>query len=420
MYPFITPGIFISQPFGDFLVTVIPARVLLDTAYSDRLTATPQTDGTYVLSGSQRELLEPRLRNIGVFLDSGAAAFPNSIILAANYREEDGMIEDDEAVKWGIGEVDAKGSTLLTIPKPLKLAPIIDGQHRLFSYNYVHNINRLDMPLVCSIYFDLPKPYQAFLFATINANQRSVSKSQTYELFGYNIEDEPEQKWTPEKLAVFITRKLNSDPDSPFYRHIIVPADNDMSLNKKEILQANDWAVSLSTVVEGILRLLTPNPKKDAYTMAGPVRYEGQDRTVLTPAQKPENYPLRTLYLSKSDDLIYSAIKNYFKAVNKLFWNNASSSSYIFKTVGIQALFDVARPIMASSVANKDIRPDVFESYLGASASIDFSDRAFHASGTGRQLIRTSIQLCLGVRTLDSIRDEEDRNLFRRICSIHE
>ena len=96
MYPFNSVGIGVEQPFGRFIVTAVPARVLLETAYSDRLTAARQEDGGYKLSGSQRALTEPRLKDIGQFINTGAACFPNAIILAANYREEDGLEEEDE------------------------------------------------------------------------------------------------------------------------------------------------------------------------------------------------------------------------------------------------------------------------------------------------------------------------------------
>jgi hypothetical protein len=46
------------------------------------------------------------------------------------------------------------------------------------------------MSLVCSVYFDLPRPFQAQLFATINSTQKRVDRSLTYELFGYNIVEE--------------------------------------------------------------------------------------------------------------------------------------------------------------------------------------------------------------------------------------
>jgi len=174
---------------------------------------------------SLRGTRERRLKQIGQFIDSTSASFPNSIILAANYRADDGLIEEEGNNKWSLS-IDKNGLTgTLVIPTHLKLAPIIDGQHRLFGFNYAKAQGTLDMPVLCAIFFDLPKPYQAFLFATINANQRPVSKSLTYELFGYNVEDESPEKWTPEKLAVFLTRKLGTDPESPFRNHITIAAE---------------------------------------------------------------------------------------------------------------------------------------------------------------------------------------------------
>ena len=194
-YPFTRPGFIVSQPFGEFFVATIPARILLDVAYSDRLTADRQPDGSYTLGGSQRPLVERRLKEIGQFIDAPSASFPNSVILAANYRADDGLIEEEDSRKWSLS-IDENGLTgTLSIPTHAKLAPIIDGQHRLFGFNYATAQVRLDMPLLCAVFFDLPKPYQAFLFATINANQRPVSKSLTYELFGYNVEDESPEKW---------------------------------------------------------------------------------------------------------------------------------------------------------------------------------------------------------------------------------
>lgn len=416
MYPFKSPGFLVTQPFGTFILTVLPARVLLDTAYSDRLKAIPQPHGTYRLDGSQRELMEPRLKDIGRFIDTGSSAFPNTIILAANYREEDGVIEEEEGRKWRFnGPSDGSFGTL-EIPQRVKLAPIIDGQHRLFGFNFTEKRERLDMPLACAVYFDLPKPYQASLFATINANQRPVSKSQTYELFGYNVEDESPEKWTPEKLAVFLSRKLNTEEDSPFHNHIVIAAENDLSPSLAEARRSGGWAVSTATIVEGIVRLISSNPKLDAYKMAGAVRYEGRNRAVLEPAKDPSKTPFRMLYIEKSDDLLYAGVKNYFTAIASILWQDAAPNSYIRKTVGVQALFDVSRPLLYEAVQLKDLQIARFKSRLSPVARVDFSDPIFHASGTGRQYIRTSIELCLGLRELSSV--QRDQEQFRRVCKL--
>jgi hypothetical protein len=72
-------------------------------------------------------------------------------------------------------------------------ASIIDCQHRMKGFEYIENESRLEMDLLCSVFFDLPNPYQAYLFATINGNQKRVDKSLALEQFGYYIENEKKE-----------------------------------------------------------------------------------------------------------------------------------------------------------------------------------------------------------------------------------
>ena len=101
-YPFKTPSIHITQPIGEFFIASFPARILLETAYSHRLEAEQIEDGTYNLKGSQRKLLEPRLKQIGQYINTVESAFPNTIILAANYRQDDGKLEEKYRRKDGM------------------------------------------------------------------------------------------------------------------------------------------------------------------------------------------------------------------------------------------------------------------------------------------------------------------------------
>lgn len=413
-YPFTRSGLIVAQPFGEFFVTSIPARVLLDVSYSDRLTAERRSDGSYSLRGSQRQQAERRLKEIGQFIDSPSASFPNSIILAANYREDNGLIEEEENVRWRLESAEEGSTGTITVPTATKLAPIIDGQHRLFGYNYAQDTN-LDMPLLCAVFFDLPKPYQAFLFATINANQRPVSKSLTYELFGYNVEDEPPQKWTPEKLAVFITRKLLTDSGSPFHNHITIAAENDFAPRMAQVRKKLGWAVSTATVVEGIVNLISRNPKQDAYKLGGRINYEGKNRSILQD-DAPDSRPLRRLYIANSDEIIFAAVRNFFTAVNNVLWKNPSADSYIRKTVGIQALFDLLRSFVEEMVHKRDFRVQTFEEKLKPATRIDFADSFFQTSGTGRQRIRNTLQICLGIKTLEEMTsDHED---YKRLTGL--
>src|SRR5688572_17653880 len=96
-YPLELKALVVQQPIGVFYVTVIPAHVLLDVAFSDVLSASlPVGADSYELDGTQRLVQPTRIKSIADYINRTDSAFPNSIIIAANYRKEDGMLEDDE------------------------------------------------------------------------------------------------------------------------------------------------------------------------------------------------------------------------------------------------------------------------------------------------------------------------------------
>src|SRR5258707_15805855 len=80
--------------------------------------------------------------------------------------------------------------------------------------------------------------------------------------------------------------------------------------------------------------------------------------------------PLRQLYISMSDDIIYTGIQNFFVAVNTILWTNVNPDAYIRKTVGIQALFDVAQRLIGEMVGRKDFRLTQFEERIRPARSI--------------------------------------------------
>lgn len=411
-YPITVPAIRVVQPLGVFYVVALPARVLLDTAYSDRLRAKRIHGGqSYELQGAQRELLTPRLREIGAYISTEESTFPNSIILAPNFDPESGQQEDDANIRWRVDEcesADAPGGKffILTIPSPAALAPIIDGQHRLFGFNYCDRSERLDEQLVCSIFIDLPKPFQAFLFATINSNQRPVNKSQTYDLFGYNIEKEPPESWSPDKLAVFLARKLNSEEDSALRGRILIAADNDFAMSRSEAKRQGLWMVSMAVVVEGISRLVSQNAKRDRTALLRLPAGE-RKREMLSSESPSDKAPLRQLYLESNDKVVFAAVKNFFSAADKIFWSRCKSESFICRTVGIQALFDTLTELCREGLQKKTFSIQFFEERLSRAGDIDFSGRFFqNASGSGRQTIRTCLLLRLGFRTPDELPEE--------------
>ena len=396
--PFLTlPALRLRQPIGVFYATSIPAARLLDLCFTDKIRAIPRDVG-YGLAGSQRERVDRRLREIGRYINTREAAFPNSIILAANYRSDSGVIETDDALRWRVEELNADEGVRLIVPTDTPLAAIIDGQHRLFGFTRAET-DRHDMSILCSVFLDLPRPFQAYLFATINSTQKPVDRSQTYELFGYNVEHEPATEWSPDKLAVFLARKLNTDPDSPFYNRILVSAENDMVLSRAEARAAGRWMVSMATVVGGIARLISTSPKEDADLLRTDQR---TDRTKLAAQRPRDRSPLRQLYLETRDKVLYMAVVNFFFSAFSLAGpddHNAERESFLTKTVGIQALFDVLRELAAPALERRDFSRESFIEKLRPLAVIDFSYNGFQqASGQGRSLLRRVILLALGTR----------------------
>lgn len=406
-FPYVTKALKVEQRLGTFYLAVLPAELLLQVAASDRMSAHMNEDGSgYHLEGTQRVIQDKRLRDIADYINRMDAAFPNSIIVAANYDLSTGFdqgeleyIEEEisglpitDSRVWSV-EDGEDGCLTLTIPTPEKLAAVIDGQHRLFSFAYAQADAMRSMDMVCSIYLDLPKALQAQIFATINSTQKRVDRSLTYELFGYNVSEEDEEYWTPDKLAVFFTRRLGTDSDSPLRGKIMVAPKKDEALTM--LSREADWRVSTAVVVDGILRLFSANPKRDANLMR---KGEASPRSELRSGPKDKS-PLREVFIDVNDALIYKLVLNYLKACDEVFWRGAKEDSFIFKTIGVQAVFDILRKIAGDAYEAKDISVDYFTGRLSHAGDIDFSGERFrNPSGSGRTLIRKTIEEAIGLK----------------------
>jgi DNA phosphorothioation-associated DGQHR protein 1 len=393
------PVLEVVQPLASFFVFKIKASDLLKIAFPEEL---QYRNENKELIGSQRKLDTKRLEDVAKYINTAEMAFPNAIILACNYLPEEGIITEDPAIRW---RIENKGQgQLLVIPTQKPLAAIVDGQHRLKAFMFA-DPDRSSVELLCSVYFDLPNSYQAQLFATINSNQKRVDKSLAFEQFGFNIGDEPEKSWTPEKLAVFLSRRLNSDSASPFFAHIkLAPKDAHSYLVD---VSASNWFVSTATIVEGILSLITSNPKRDRVEMQLYKAWFGRSRTQLI--QFVDTSPLRQEFINENDALIYAKTKDFFVCVKRMLWTSEASSNYIRKTVGIQALFDFLRKVLTTK-SNVD-----FADMLGRVSHVDFNDNFFQASGVGRSRVRNLLLYANGMVEEEAIarRPTEFENIAR-------
>lgn len=385
----------VVQPLGEFYIAKIKARDLLKISTSQ--VARYDKEGNII--GHQRPIDPDRLKAIAKFIQSEEMSFPSSIIIAANVNAF-GIIYDDEDNRWKIEPTNISDIYELDIPEHCISSLIIDGQHRLKAFEEDSlDDNCRDIELVCSIFFDLPGAYQAYLFATINGNQKRVDKSLALELFGINIDNEPRNTWSPEKLAVYITRKFNFTKGSPLAGKIRLAPLSDADIDKSK------WLLSTAAMVEGITKLISSNPQRDRDELTRKRKfYENKTRTVLKDIS--DKSVLRDLYIENRDDEIYSILFNYFSSINKILWSNAEQNSIINKTIGISALYDVLK-----SLLEKDKSISDFDECIEKLVCIPYTDNYFSLSGKGKTRLKRVMKYHIGLITQQELKEEDMEHL---------
>lgn len=394
-------GIKVSQPLGDFFIAKIKARDLLEISTAS--VARYNKEGKIV--GNQRPLKLPRLKAIANFIKSAEMSFPTSILIAANVDCEGNIIED-QPKRWVISPTSILDCFEIEIPEGIS-SLIIDGQHRLNAFSYTEERFK-DIELVCSIFFDLPNPYQAYLFATINGNQKRVDKSLALELFGYDVEDKPSNTWSPEKLAVYLTRKFNFKDNSPLYQRIkLAPLFSSIETT----IDKNKWLLSTAAMVEGIMHLISSNPQKDRDFLAMKRSLWSStgtrsDLKKMENGNKRDTSVLRNLYIENKDEEIYEIIFNYFVAVKNILWQNATKDSIITKTIGIAVLFDLLKAI----IENDGIQ-DSYEKYIQSISDINYTSDYFSLSGGGKAKLRRILKYKLGFLSYENLTEADTKFL---------
>lgn len=386
------PAIAVSQPIGDFFLCSISAETLLQVTYSIPATMTREGGMFSGIFGNQRAKSKARHKQIGEYIDENGSSFPNTIILSANYQD-DGNYVEDETLRWHASK-EKNGFFVLTIPTNERLASIIDGQHRLEGFKYISKPERLKMGIPCAVFINLPRDYQARIFATININQKRVDKSLAYQLFGYDLNESNADKWPPDMLGVYLARVLEGKKGSPFKDHIKLALLEEEDERVKRDVDTPHWEVSVACLVEGITRLISSKPAVDRSALAsGKI----DDRSQL----ESDSTPLRHLYLEGKDKTLMDLITDYFNVVDEMLWQKQSDGSFIRKTVGVLALFDVLRDaLIAGNIKIDDVNNTTRLLFKNAKG-IDFGDDFFHASGAGRVRIRNVLKTLVGLSSKD-------------------
>lgn len=348
------PCIRVDQPIGTFFISSIKASLLKKVTYSRKVDFEDSS-----LVGNQRKLSVQRIKEIKEFLSSKNATIPNTIILSANYYEDDSL-EVDSYKRWS---VEKNGDVYeLTIPdEKLQICSIIDGQHRINGFEDTN----IEMDLPCSIFIDLPPSLQAYVFATINFNQKKVDKSLAYQLFGYQLDESNRLSWSPDILAVKLSREFNTD--GPFKGRI--------KLIHNEALVEDSWTISSAAFIDGVVSLISPNLKKDKY-IVNKLKIVGiGSRSDL---KGNARYPLRQYYIEGNDSAIYEIIKRYFQALEETLWAGKNDANIVFRAIGISAQFLLLKELILNEKVVLDKQLD-FHGVLGPLADIDLDDEYFSA-----------------------------------------
>ena len=388
------PAIKVAQPLGIFYSVSIPANILKIITYAARAKYKKEGIFNKVLSpitGTQRDHDEKREKEIAAYIDSTESALPNTIILGANIEESGALASETD--RWHAKET-GEGFYKLIIPTDRALASVIDGQHRLNGCNWAE---RKNYNLICSVYLDLPAPYHAYLFATINANQKKVDRSLAYDLYGFNLDKEPRRIWSPEKLAVYLVRKINAS-EGPFKDRIILGAQVEEELD--------NGIISLAALVDSILSMISSNPKHDR----DKILYHRNDNGRKALTLKKYSPPLRSLYVNEYDDRIESLIYNFINLTNDVVFTSQPTRSYITKTVGIQAMFDWFKCYL--QVYGTDFNSSDLSEKLKIISSIDFTDNFYTASGLGRSRMKNVMLVNTGLKALDALVSSQDYECY--------
>ena len=389
VYPLRFPLIQVGrQTIGVFYAASIPASLLCKVAFSVKAI---YSEGA--LTGTQRKIKEERTSLIADYIDSKNCAFPNSVILGANFTESGDYIDSLKS-QWSVEteELDnGMKSYTLVIPSEEKAVSIIDGQHRLdgFRKHFSRKGSPTDMDLLCSIFFDTPSPVQAEIFATINYNQKPVDKSLAYQLFGYSLDKKSSTEWEPDNLALHIARIFDKEEDSPFYGMIKSGAiEKGMPRESR-----HGFILSTAAIVEGVVKLFSSNPIKDRYKINKKSLFEkGRDRI----KNERSSAPLRKLYIQNQDRKIYDIVSNFFEVVMDEIVSPSVDDSKIRSTIGILALFDLLKHVLQCQ-KELEASKGYFSNLIKPCEQIDFSNEYFSAAGIGRGRIRNALMMALEI-----------------------
>jgi hypothetical protein len=179
-----------------------------------------------------------------------------------------------------------------------------------------------------------------------------------------------------------------------------------------------EWSVSTATIVEGILMLISKNPKQDRDKLHREPIERRSRKQLIDIYIRGEQPPFREMYLSEDRDIvIYKTLINYFSAADEIFWSK-KNSGLIRKTAGVQALFRVLKELLPDQLLKKDLQQSAWNSILIKAKSLDFSNmQVFESSGRGCKRIQDAILVAIGNKYSSEIKDDSFRSYINSVIT---
>ena len=301
----------IEQPIGVFYLSKVKARLLKGTV--SIVSRDSDVDGV------QRELSAERVKDIASYCDDPDATFPTPIIISVNNEAHASFNNDN-----------------ITIEFDQSFGVVIDGQHRLMGIQQSPRIDDFELPII--LMFNLTLEEKAYVFSTINSNQKKVNRSLIFDLFGVS------SGRSPQRTVHEIARAMNTMPSSPFV--------NRLKMLGKKTPDQPDATISQGTFSKRVLSLISKDENQDLLDCKNGLKLE-YDYTL----------PFRRYFIDDKDEVILKILLNCFSALKMVFpkeW--ARPKDYIlWKTTGFNAVIDSLKTIVPFGIEKKTLTQDFFQ-----------------------------------------------------------
>ncbi|MFZ5995073.1 MAG: DGQHR domain-containing protein [Thermodesulfobacteriota bacterium] len=298
----------VTQNDWKFYVFSIESDLLYRIAYVSRREADKK-------EGYQRNLSVKRAKEINDYVFKLKGIIPNNIIL--NFDVDLNYDASRQTISFDVKD---------------DIAWVIDGQHRLFGLSL--GDKAIDVVVVAFEKLDIPN--QARIFRVINSTQKGVNASLIYDLI-----DLVKDANFLEERAHELVKKLNDDPESPWYQQI-------------KMLGTGRGLITQGAFVDN-LRLLLDEEK----------------RAVLHIYTEEEQYGI---------------LKNYFSAVKFLLpedWGNANS--LLTKTMGFYSMMLLLSTVLQLCLsATSDFKVNSIIGILEPIKDYDFSSKGLLKGVSGK------------------------------------